>query len=273
MSRGTVPVTTGKGPGEQPVRQGSLAWEAPPLVLQYRKRSEMRLLFVHGAGGGADVWRFQAAHFPGSVAVDLPGHPQGQGSSSIEGYAAWVRDFAYSRELAPLVLVGHSMGGAIGQWLAIHCPEMLRGLVLVSTGARLRVAPLVFQALESDYEKAVDLLLDLSFGPQASLSLKQEVKGPRLRVPREVVLGDFQACDRFDVMGRLHGLNIPTLIICGAEDGMTPIRYAEYLHSQVSGSRLVEVSGAGHNVMLEKPEEFNRALEDFLGGLEGHEAQ
>lgn len=235
----------------------------------------MRLLFVHGAGGGADLWRFQAAHFPGSVAVDLPGHPEGQGFQSIEDYAGWLKGYAYAREVVPLVLAGHSMGGAICQWLALHYPEMLRGLVLVSTGARLRVAPQIFQALEGDYEKAVDFMLDFSFGPQASPALRQEVKRLRLRVPQEVVKGDFQACDRFDVMDRLQGLRLPTLIICGTEDQLTPVKYAQYLHSQIPGSRLELVPGAGHNVMLERPQEFNRALEGFLAELEteGHDAR
>lgn len=228
----------------------------------------MRLIFVHGAGGGADLWRFQTAHFAGSVAVDLPGHPKGQGFHSIEDYAGWLKGYADAREMAPLVLVGHSMGGAICQWLSLRHPEMLQGLVLVSTGARLRVAPQIFQALEGDYEKAVDFMLNFSFGPQASQGLREEVKRLRLQVPREVVIGDFQACDQFEVMDRIKELNLPTFIICGTEDKMTPIKYSQYLHSQVPGSRLELIPGAGHNVMLERPEEFNRALESFLAGLE-----
>ena len=228
----------------------------------------MGLLFIHGAGGGADLWRFQAAHFANSVAVDLPGHPKGHGFHSVEDYASWVRGYVYARELAPVILVGHSMGGAISQWLAINHPEMLQGLVLVSTGARLRVAPQIFQVLEGDYDKAVDFMLGNSFGPEASPDLLEEVKRLRLRVPRETVLGDFQACDRFDVMDRLGDIAAPTLIICGSADKMTPIKYCQYLLSRIAGSRLEEIPGAGHNVMLEKPIEFNNALEGFLKDLE-----
>lgn len=228
----------------------------------------MGLLFIHGAGGGADLWRFQTAHFANSVAVDLPGHPKGHGFHSVEDYAGWVRGYVYARELAPVILVGHSMGGAISQWLAINHPEMLQGLVLVSTGARLRVAPQIFQVLEGDYDKAVDFMLGNSFGPEASPDLLEEVKRLRLRVPRETVQGDFQACDRFDVMDRLGDIAAPTLIICGSADKMTPIKYCQYLLSRIAGSRLEEIPGAGHNVMLEKPIEFNNALEGFLKDLE-----
>lgn len=231
----------------------------------------MVLLFIHGAGGGADLWRSQTAYFPNSVAMDLPGHPKGQGFHSIEDYANWVRGYVYAREMAPVVLVGHSMGGAIAQCLAVNHPEMLRGLVLVSTGARLKVAPQIFQVLEGDYEKAVDFMLGNSFGPEASPELLEDVKRLRLRVPREVVRGDFEACDHFDMMQRMGDIAAPTLIICGSADKMTPVKYCQYLLSHIAGSRLEEIPGAGHNVMLEKPIEFNNALERFWKELEKSE--
>lgn len=228
----------------------------------------MTLLFVHGAGGGRDVWRFQTGHFPGSVAVDLPGHPAGQGLRSVEDYANWVKGYVDQHQLAPVVLVGHSMGGAICQWLAINNPEMLRALVLVSTGARLRVAPQTFQALEGDYEQAVDLLIRNSFGPETPPELLEEARRQRVQVPREVVQGDYQACDKFDIMDRLSAISAPTLIICGVDDKNTPVKYSQFLSSHIQGSRLEEIPGAGHNVMLEKPAEFNGVLQRFLDGLE-----
>lgn len=229
----------------------------------------MKLLFVHGAGGGGDLWKYQTAYFPGSIAVDLPGHPAGQGFQSIEDYAGWVKGFVYARDLAPVVLTGHSMGGAICQWLAIHEPGMVRALVLTSTGARLRVSAQIFQALDGDYEKAVDFMLQFSFGPEASAALRQEAKSLRLNVPAAVVRGDYQACDKFDVMDRLGAIAVPTLIICGTEDKMTPVKYSQHIHSQIPGSRLELIPGGGHNVMLEKPDQFNGAVESFLNSLEG----
>lgn len=228
----------------------------------------MKLLFVHGAGGGGDLWKFQAAYFPGSLAVDLPGHPQGEGFRSIEDYAGWLKGFADARGMMPAVLVGHSMGGAICQWLAIHYPDALQALVLTSTGARLRVSPQIFQALEGDYDKAVDFMLQFSFGPEAPGELRQEAKHLRLRVPVEVVGGDYHACDKFDVMDLLGNIAVPTLIICGTEDKMTPVKYSQYIHSRIPGSRLELIPGAGHDVMLEKPAEFNRVVQGFLDSLE-----
>ena len=222
------------------------------------------LLFIHGAGGCAELWRHQTGYFSGSVAVDLPGHPVGHGLQSIADYANWVRGYVHERGLAPVTLVGHSMGGGIAQWLAVNHPDLIRSLVLVSTGARLKVAPQVFQALDGDYDQAVDFMLGNSFGPESTPELLAEVKRLRLLVPAEVVRGDFQACDRFDLMDRIADISAPTCIICGTADKMTPLKYGQFLLSRIPGSRLEEIPGAGHNVMLEKPAEFNAALESFL---------
>jgi pimeloyl-ACP methyl ester carboxylesterase len=57
---------------------------------------------------------------------------------------------------------------------------------------------------------------------------------------------------------------VPALVVCGADDRLTPPRYSRYLHEQIRGSRLVMVEGAGHMVMLEQPQATNQALRDFL---------
>src|SRR3972149_9580351 len=100
-------------------------------------------------------------------------------------------------------------------------------------------------------------MLGNSFRPGALPQLLADPKRLRLRVPREVTRGDYQACDNFDVMDRLNSISSPTLIICGTADKMTPVKYCQYLLSHISGSKLEEIPGSGHNVMLEKPVEFN----------------
>jgi pimeloyl-ACP methyl ester carboxylesterase len=85
-----------------------------------------------------------------------------------------------------------------------------------------------------------------------------------LAVPAEVTLGDYQACDAFDVTPRLDLIQIPALVVGGREDRMTPPKFADYLHAHLRGSRLVEVEGAGHMVHTECPRRVNEAIRQFL---------
>lgn len=227
----------------------------------------MKLLFIHGAGCTGAYWRFQSTHFEGSQALSLPGHPEGEGLNRIEGYARWVKDWIEDHEYEPLVGVGHSMGGAIFQWMALNYADIFRGIVLVGTGVRLRITPQIFEALSGDYEKAVDFIFGYSFGPNPSPQLWEEMKKENLQVPVAVTRGDLEACHNFDVMGQVEAISLPTLLICGTDDRLTPVKYSQFLNSRIPNSRLELIEGAGHNVMLEKPTEFNQALEMFLAGL------
>lgn len=187
--------------------------------------------------------------------------------SSIDGYADWVAAEIGNRGWAPAAVCGHSMGGAMAQTLALRYPGLLGALVLVGTGARLKVLPNLLASLSSDYPAAVDSIMKMAFGPSAPASMLRKSARQMLRVPVGVTLGDFQACDRFDIRAEVERIRVPTLIICGSEDRMTPPRYAEFLKEKIPASKLVLIPGAGHMVMLEKPDEVNAALADFLAGL------
>ena len=88
-----------------------------------------------------------------------------------------------------------------------------------------------------------------------------------MKTSPEVIYSDFEACDKFNVMSRLKEIKLPTLIICGLEDQVTPVKYSEYLKNNIPNSRLEIIANAGHMVMLEKPEELNERLEKFIKEL------
>ena len=79
---------------------------------------------------------------------------------------------------------------------------------------------------------------------------------------------DLSACDKFDVMARVEEIAIPALVIVGANDVMTPVRYAEYLGRELPDAEVVVVPDAGHFVTLEQPEAVNDAIARFLARLE-----
>jgi len=89
-------------------------------------------------------------------------------------------------------------------------------------------------------------------------------RGDVRRCSLETVLGDFAACRKYDFRGRLKGLSLPTLILCGDEDLITPVRHSMRLHKEISGSTLEVIEKAGHMVTLESPQRVNAAIRFFI---------
>lgn len=228
----------------------------------------MKLLFIPGAACGRKAWLCQTQYFTGSEAVSLPGHPEGKPCSSVAGYAAWLRDYIHERRYQDIVLAGHSMGGAVAQRYVLDYGDGVKALVLIGTGARLRIRPELLEAVRGmvagrlkwrDYVEE----RHSTTVPEVRQALIEE----RMRIDPAVMLNDLLACDKFDVMDRVRAIKLPTLVISGLEDELTPVKYAHYLVSQIEGAREVIVPGATHWVLTERPKEVNQAIESFLAGL------
>jgi pimeloyl-ACP methyl ester carboxylesterase len=86
-------------------------------------------------------------------------------------------------------------------------------------------------------------------------------------VSPEVLHGDFTACDAFNVMDRLGEITAPAFVLCGFQDHLTPSKYSVYLRDRIARSVLHLVEGAGHMVMVERPEAVVEALSTFLDSL------
>ncbi|MBN1137813.1 MAG: alpha/beta fold hydrolase [Anaerolineae bacterium] len=231
---------------------------------QSRTTARPALVFIHGAGGSHQLWLYQVRGLlkVTSYALDLPGHGRstGQGRDSIAAYADWLIEFLDAAGLERVTLVGHSMGGAIALDAALRYPERVSGLGLVATGARLRVAPAILDGLRHDLAATVRLIARWCYSAQVPPEMIQMGEQQMAATSPDVLYSDFAACDAFDVTGRLCEIVAPTAILCGAEDRMTPPKYAAYLRDKIPGAVLHLVEGAGHMVMLEKPEEVTAIL-------------
>ena len=226
------------------------------------------VILIHGAGENHLVWPIGLRWLPGTIvyAIDLPGHgkSQGMGRNTVAGYADWLVAFLDELQLPTAVLVGHSMGGAIAQWLALTQPERTAALVLIATGAKLRVAPQLLKQAQNDFPAAVDTIGQWEWGPVAPEEFKRLGKQQLLANNPEVMLGDYRACDAFDVREQLKAIRAPTLIVAGEADQMTPLKQAMFLTEQIHQARLKTIPEAGHMVMLEAAEMVTQTIADFL---------
>jgi pimeloyl-ACP methyl ester carboxylesterase len=82
-----------------------------------------------------------------------------------------------------------------------------------------------------------------------------------------VTYGDWIADDTFDVMSRVQEIRVPTLVVCGAEDRLTPLKYHRFLAAQIPGAELTVIERAGHWVFWEQPDVFTQAVRHFLDRL------
>jgi pimeloyl-ACP methyl ester carboxylesterase len=235
--------------------------------------SRPAIILLHGAGGNHLSWppEIRRMREQRIYALDLPGHgkSEGIGRQSIADYARCVLTFMDSLKIHKAIFVGHSMGGAVTLWLGIHNPSRTLGLGLISTAPRLRVSSELLSGSSSPatFPLAVKAAADLSFGPQADPRTKELATQRMLEIRFSVLNGDFLACDTYDETNLLGRVKAPTLIICGTEDKMTPLRYSQIMRERIKKSLLQMVDGAGHNVMLEQPLVVANILHLFLNSI------
>src|SRR5512134_2599694 len=137
------------------------------------KKSPRTVLFLHGAGGSHHTFRDQWAGLKGAarlVIPDLPGHGLSGGSprDAVPAAAAWVAEFAREVGLSRFVLAGHSMGGAVALQAALDGVKGIEALVLLGTGGRLRISPVLFEGIESRFREFAPELVEWMMSPVSS---------------------------------------------------------------------------------------------------------
>lgn len=234
------------------------------------------LVMIHGAGGASQIWQNQIRlskirsagvnESVNTLALDLPGHGKSadEARSDIDAYAVWLSEVLRSVCDEPPFLMGHSMGGAIVQKVALSDPDLMKGIILAGTGPRLQVAPMFLEGLQKNFHTIVESIMGFAYAADADRRLVQEGVKLMKAAGGEVVYKDFCACDRFDVRDQIGAITLPALILCGSEDKLTPPSLSKKLHEAIPGSRMEIIPGAGHMVMIEKHRAFNDHVLDFV---------
>lgn len=225
------------------------------------------LLFIHGAGGSRKTWHYQWLGLKEKyslISVDLPGHGKSTaaGANEVSAYSSAIIQLLRELEVSNVILAGHSMGGAIAMEIALASGLDVLGLILVGTGAKLGVMPSITESLARDVFP--EEIIRYAYGSKASPQLIEGGRQEWYKTPCAITLGDFQACNGFDVRGSLGEIKCPCLIVCGDEDKLTPVKYSLFLHENLPVSSLTVIPLAGHMVMLEQAESTNQIINQFV---------
>jgi len=249
------------------------------------------LLLLHGLGGHWGHWEANipalAQHYrvyaPDIAGFGLSDKPQAA-DRSLEFLLRFLRGFLDVQEITQAVVIGNSMGGFLALQMALTYPQRVSALVLVAAAGlgpeiswilRLQGLPLLGDLVAIPSRRLVRLAVRSIFYDQAQATPKiveehyQHFCRPGARQCYLAVIhkGIGQRGQRYVLLDRLPQIRVPTLLVWGAEDRLLPVRQAHAAAARLPDSRLHVLPECGHCPQMEKPEEFNRLVLDFLAEL------
>ena len=255
-------------------RQTSLVVDGRRVALETGrgglKKGRPTLVLVHGSGGSARAWSCQVNpldHWFNVAALDLPGHGNSAGpcKDRIEDYAAWlIRTLKALDPPNRPFLVGASMGAAVAIDAVLTEPECFQGLILIGAGARLYVEPGLISALRLNDREALRIFNESLFAPGADRMLVDRSYEILAMTDPEVLERDLSACAGFDRRDRIGSIRRPVLVLCGAQDRLTPPELTRTLAEAMPMARCLVIGRSGHLVMIEQHRAVNSAVKDFI---------
>lgn len=235
------------------------------------------LVFVHGFMGGSRQWTAQRQAFEQSFEVitcDLPGYGENahlDALDSISGFAGWVLETLSNQGVSDFHLLGHSMGGMIVQDMVLQAPDRIDRLVLYGTGATGilpgRFEPIGTSKLRAQSDGAsatarriaATWFLDFEKAPAY-----EDCAAIAQRSSLQAIVAGLDAMQTWNGVSFLPDIRARTLVLWGDHDRTYPWSQTEQLWTSIAGSSLAVIPDCAHAAHLEKPDLFNRIVEDFL---------
>ena len=233
------------------------------------------VVFLHGAGMDHSVWALLARAFAhhgfAVLAPDLPGHGRSAGPAltSIAALADWTAALIDAAGITAAGIIGHSMGSLIALETAARHPAKVTALSLIATAAPMLVSDDLLNAAKADDHAAVDMISIWGEGHRATLG-GSEVPGLWMLGGSErllehakpgVIFADLSACNAYqDALAAAAMIAVPSHVIQGSRDLMTPLKSGRAIAVAIPGCRLTVIEGAGHMLISERPNEVLKAL-------------
>ncbi|MGB6008960.1 alpha/beta fold hydrolase [Castellaniella sp.] len=234
------------------------------------------LVFIHGFTTTGEFWREQVAPFSDAfqvIRINLPGHgvsphPTGR-PYTIDAFTQDVLAVFKALAIPEATVIGLSMGGTIAQQFALRYPDRTRALVLVGAtphglGTDVSAGSVHDAITELGVVGASQRVIDRSFSPSTAADIVAFARTEVAQTPEFVAREAITSLNASDSRHLLDQIHMPTLIVVGEDDIITPPAESELLAASIPGSILEILPQAGHFPMLERPHAFNALLADFL---------
>ncbi|MCK8465369.1 3-oxoadipate enol-lactonase [Aliiroseovarius sp. S1339] len=240
------------------------------------------VVFAHALGSDLTMWDAIVPLLPSGlrlIRLDMRGHGQSPCPDGPYPMGDLVVDAARSLDrldVCDCVFVGLSIGGIIAQGLAAERLDLVRGLVIANTAAKIGTpaiwADRIAAVRKDGIESVVEANMERWFSHATRRDHPEIVNAARARLlatPLAGYVGCMEAIADTDLYESTARLRLPTLAIAGSEDGSAPADLVRETAALIPGSRFHLIRGTGHMPPVEKPDEFARILTEFLGGI-GH---
>jgi 3-oxoadipate enol-lactonase len=237
------------------------------------------IIFLHGVGSDKSVWAPQLDHFGRArraVAFDYPGYGESiflEGASR-DDFAAAILAAMERLDIARAHICGLSLGGVVAIAMHSAAPERCASLILADTFAVHPDGSGIYErsvAASTDLRALAEARVDLLLAQPADPDMKSEVVETMARIHPAAYRIGAEAVWLADQRERARAVHVPTLVICGSEDQVTPPELSLELVDLIEGARYEQIDGAGHLSNLERPAAFNRIVDAFLAQVESRQ--
>ena len=239
------------------------------------------IIFLHGFPFDKSMWAKQLDFFATTnrvIAIDIRGFGKSTDEStplSIDLFSDDLMLFMNQMKISKAIICGLSMGGFIALNAQARFPDRFEAIILCDTQCIADTIEVKLNRYKTIDEIALNGTLNFNEAfikkvfCKNSFTNKQEIvtqlRSVVMANPEQIVINGLKAlAERSETCSTLSEINIPTLIICGREDEVTPLEQSEFLHTSIKASALHIIDDAGHVSNIEQPEEFNNEISKFL---------